>query len=162
MGIAEDLLLLAANLAKPGPADPVQACLRRSVSTAYYSLFHLLVQEATQAWNGSAEARIALERVFEHKRMRDVSKAIWTGPWKGWSTPSPPVPSELRDVANAFTILQVARHDADYDNGTVWTPADVADVVALARSAFENWQKIRDHPAANEYLLALLVRKKRE
>jgi len=162
MGVAGEFLTLAVNLAKPGPTDPEQACLRRSVSTAYYSLFHLLVQEAAQSWNGSAEVQIGLERAFEHKRMRDVSKAIWTGPWKGWSTPSPPVPPELQDVARAFTTLQDARHQADYDNAKVWTPADAGEFVALTRSAIEGWQKIRNDPAANEYLLSLLVGKKRE
>jgi uncharacterized protein (UPF0332 family) len=162
VGVAADLLLLAGNLAKPGPTDPEQACLRRSVSTAYYSLFHLLVQEAVQAWSGSGEARTALERVFEHKRMKDVSKAIWNGPWKAWSTPSPPMSVELQRVAQAFSMLQEARHEADYDNAKVWTHADVDGFVALARSAFEDWQKIRQDPAANEYLLSLLVGKRRE
>jgi hypothetical protein len=162
MGVAADLLLLAGNLAKPRPEDPEQAYLRRSVSTAYYSLFHLLVQDAVQAWDGSAETRIGLERVFEHKRMKDVSKAVWSGPWKGWSAASPPVPPELQRVAQTFTILQEVRHAADYDNARLWTLEGVDDLVALARTAFEDWQKIRNDPAANEYLLSLLVGKKRE
>ena len=31
-----------------------------------------------------------------------------------------------------------------------------------ARTAFENWRKVRTDPAAHEYLLALLIGKKRE
>jgi hypothetical protein len=36
------------------------------------------------------------------------------------------------------------------------------ELVAEARTAFENWQKIRTDPAANEYLLSLLMGKRRE
>jgi hypothetical protein len=45
MAYHDDLLRLARDLAnKP---DPTQAEFRRSVSTAYYALFHLLVGETT-------------------------------------------------------------------------------------------------------------------
>ena len=74
MGIAEDLLALSGRLANPAPDDPEQASLRRSISTAYYALFHLLVQEAAQGWNGSPNVRVGLERRFEHKNMKDVSQ----------------------------------------------------------------------------------------
>src|ERR1017187_2419207 len=53
MGIADDLPTLADRLANPAPGDPEQACLRRAIPTAYYALFHLLVQEAVQGWSGS-------------------------------------------------------------------------------------------------------------
>ena len=59
------LYTLAGRLANPAPAEPEQAFLRRSISTAYYALFHLLVQEAVQCWTGSTTARFSLERRFE-------------------------------------------------------------------------------------------------
>ena len=162
MGIADDLLTLADSLSNPAPTDPQQACFRRAISTAYYALFHLLVQEAVQAWNGSPAARLGLERTLEHRNMRDVSRTVSQGSWRGWSSPRIPVPVELKDVAKTFFDLQEARHQADYDNGKIWTTDDVRDRVALAQTAFENWRKIRTDPAANEYLLSLLVGKKRE
>src|ERR1039458_2437609 len=48
MGIADDLPTLADRVANPAPGDPEQACLRRAIPTAYYALFHLLVQKAVQ------------------------------------------------------------------------------------------------------------------
>src|ERR1700735_4971545 len=99
MGIAEDLLTLAGRLANPAPSEPEQASFRRSISTAYYALFHLLVQEAVQSWNGSATARYGLERRFEHRIMKDVSNAVSRSSWRGWSVPSPLVPPELEVVA---------------------------------------------------------------
>ena len=94
--------------------------------------------------------------------MRDVSGTIYQGSWKGWSTPRISVPAELKDVAKTFFDLQEWRHEADYDNAKTWTADDVRGKVARARTAFQNWQKIRTDPATNEYLLSLLVRTKRE
>jgi hypothetical protein len=162
MGIAEDLLTLAGRLANPAPEDPQQASFRRSISTAYYALFHLLVQEATQSWSGSATARVGLERKFEHKTLKDVSNAVLRNSWRGWSTPSPAVPAELRTVAKVFVDLQEARQQADYDNSRTWKSTDVQALVADGQFAFDNWSKIRLHPAANEYLLSLLIGNKRE
>jgi hypothetical protein len=46
MAYADDLLEVAQHLAKLDSTNPRQACLRRSVSTAYYALFHPLIAEA--------------------------------------------------------------------------------------------------------------------
>jgi uncharacterized protein (UPF0332 family) len=162
VGIAEDLLTLAGRLANPAPDDPQRASLRRSVSTAYYALFHFLVQEAVQGWNGAEGVRNGLERKFEHSRMRLVSQSVAQDKWSGWSVPKLTPPLELRSVAQAFVFLQEARHLADYDNTIVWTPMEARDTVAEAENAFGNWAKIRTHPAANEYLLSLLIGNKRE
>jgi hypothetical protein len=162
MGIAEDLLALADRLAAPAPGEPEQASLRRSISTAYYALFHLLVQESVQKWSGSATARLGLERRFEHRIMKEVSNAVWRSSWRGWSVPSPAVPPELEAVAEAFVKLQEARHQADYDNSRTWKSTDVRARVADTQRAFADWAKIRTHPAASEYLLSLLIGNKRE
>ena len=61
------------------------------------ALFHLLVQEAAQRWTGSQASRLGLERTFKHDRMKDVSRVVSTGSWRGWSTPQLPVPAELRE-----------------------------------------------------------------
>jgi uncharacterized protein (UPF0332 family) len=44
---ADDLLQQAYHLARKERLNPRQASLRRAVSTAYYALFHLLIDEAT-------------------------------------------------------------------------------------------------------------------
>jgi len=154
--------MLAGRLANPAPTEPQQAFFRRSISTAYYALFHLLVQEAVQCWTGSATARFSLERRFEHKTMKDVSNAVLRSSWRGWSVPSPVVPRELEAVAKVFVKLQEARQQADYDNAKTWESTGVEAHVADAQLAFANWAKIKTHPAANEYLLSLLIGNKRE
>jgi uncharacterized protein (UPF0332 family) len=162
MGIADELQALAGFLAtSPSPAFE-QASFRRSVSTAYYALFHLLIKEAAKRWNGSAEAQLGLERAFKHSNMREISEAVSKGSWKSWRTPQLSIPPELQDVAKAFINLQEARHLADYDNTKIWTSTEVDSRLTQARRAFQNWEKIRSDPATQEYLLALLIGKKRE
>ena len=51
MALAEDLLKQAFLLVHREPKNPRQASLRRSVSTAYYALFHLLIQETSANWS---------------------------------------------------------------------------------------------------------------
>jgi hypothetical protein len=162
MAIAEDLLALAGRLAHPAPGEPEQSSFRRAISTAYYALFHLLVQDAVQIWSSSASAQLALERRFEHRVMKDVSLAVAQGSWKGWATPTIPIPAELRSVDGALVNLQRVRHQADYDNAELWGSSDVGAVIADTHDAFDNWAKIRSQPAANEYLLSLLIGNKRE
>ncbi len=71
------------------------------------------------------------------------------------------MPVELRNVAKTFVELQQARHTADYDNSKNWTPVEAREIVAQARAGFRNWISINTTPIANEYLLALVIGKKR-
>jgi len=162
MGIADELLALAGYLATFSSPAFEQACLRRSVSTAYYALFHLLIHEAAQRWAGSAEARLGLERAFRHSNMKEISEAVSKGTWKSWRTPRLPIPIELQDIAKSFVNLQEVRHLADYDNTRIWTSTEAEARLDDARTAFQKWPKIQSDPAAHEYLLALLIGKKRE
>lgn len=72
MGIAQDLLQPANHLATYEGNSPTQASLRRAVSTSYYALFHLLLEDASQHWLGSPEARHGLERAFDHGQMKKL------------------------------------------------------------------------------------------
>ena len=162
MAIAADLLTLAEHLTVPAATDPEQAWLRRSISTAYYALFHLLIGEASQRWTGSPASRLGLERAFKHDQMKEVSRTVATGSWKGWSTPKLPIPSDLREVADLFVKLQDARHEADYSNEKSWTQSDVAAMIDEARIAFQKWNGISGSAVADEFLLSLMIGKKRE
>jgi hypothetical protein len=120
MGLADDLLDIADRLAAPAPTDPEQASLRRAVSTAYYALFHLLVGEVGQLWQGgSADSRQRVERALEHTVMKEVSNAFSQTRWTDWSGQPVAVPPDLHDVARAFVSLQHERHEADYNSGDV-------------------------------------------
>lgn len=161
MGIAQDLLQQANHLAAYEGNNPTQASLRRAVSTAYYALFHLLVEDAAQRWQGSHEARGGLERAFDHGPMKTASLQFRGTTWSDWLGTSRQVPPAVRQVANAFVDLQEERHTADYDNHEQWSLTEVQTTLNTAARAFQDWFSIRTDPMAGNYLLAMLLRKQR-
>jgi hypothetical protein len=161
MGIAEDLLLQADHLATYEGLNPSQASLRRAVSTAYYSLFHLLVEAAALRWSGSAEAQTGMQRGFQHGAMKSISAQFAKETWRDWHGNQQPIPTAIRKVASAFVDLQDERHAADYDNHEIWTALDVQKILGVARSAFRDWHSVSTDPMAGNYLLAMLVSKQR-
>ncbi len=60
MAFADDLLEQAYHLANKD-AQPTQASLRRAVSTAYYALFHLLIDDAVSKWAVSGSEALSAE-----------------------------------------------------------------------------------------------------
>jgi len=153
MPFPEDLLQQAYDLAYKETTDPKQASLRRAVSTAYYALFHLLIDEAVGKW-AIERQRSILARTFEHSKMKaicdDVLKSFKSGGG---------LPPELNTVAHNFIQLQQHRHTADYDNSKQWSRTDVLNVLTLATDAFNAWLAISTQDAAQDYLLQLFLPK---
>jgi hypothetical protein len=75
MPLPDELLDTARRLLDLDGIEPRQATIRRSVSTAYYALFHLLISEALENWS-RPEFRPILGRIFEHGTMRSVSERM--------------------------------------------------------------------------------------
>lgn len=153
MAFAQDLLKQALHLLNKESKNPTQASLRRSVSTAYYALFHLLIQEASANWS-RADTRNYLARAFEHKTMKQASA------WAENATYDPATPplvvAKLRSVARAFRELQLQRHLADYSNATRWDRVKASAKVNQAKTAFNDWKSIRNEFIAQKYLVSLL------
>lgn len=153
MSFPEDLLEQAYELAAKEPGEPKQASLRRTVSTAYYALFHLLIDEAVGKW-AIERQRSRLARSFEHDAMKrkcaEVVKRVKDGAR---------IPVELNTVAHNFVQLQDRRHTADYDNSMRWSRADVNVVLNLATDAFDAWSAIGRHDDAQDFLSQLLFPK---
>jgi hypothetical protein len=155
----QHLLDLAEQIARGGTGRPRQSDLRRAVSTAYYALFHLLTQSGAALVHSSAVLRPILARHYEHREMKNASKSVAAG-----QVPTPlqqvtaTVPVDLMTVAKTFIELQEARHQADYDSSPAiqFTRQDVLDVVRRARHAFQAWETVRNTPAGELYVLAML------
>ena len=156
--IADELLELAASLAS---TDASQASIRRSISTSYYAVFHLLIQEASNLWPGSDVEKVALERAFSHGTMKTVSKQFGSRSWVNAFDASVSVPEEIQRVAKAFTLMQEYRHEADYFNYRHWSTKDAEAVLQTAKQAFKDWRAIRETSIARSYLLAMLLGKSR-
>jgi hypothetical protein len=150
-----------------------QANLRRATSTAYYALFHLLIQEACAFHVGRGRdkrfMRAALARAFGHEEMKRASKSFASGTLpeqieaalngagalysaKGRTSLS----REVKSVAKAFVDLQTARHKADYDHFARLGAKEVGDYIQAVRDAFAAWDKIRGQRDADVYMMALL------
>ncbi|MBV8708455.1 MAG: hypothetical protein JO182_06125 [Acidobacteriaceae bacterium] len=152
---------MADHLSRRERRKPKQASLRRAISTAYYALFHLLIEEATKRWSGHKDSRIGLARAFEHTNMDKASKAFQKSNWQGFDDNNVAIPSDLQKVALAFTILQAERHRADYSYAARFTRAGVRGRVKQAQRAFEHWAAVKNNPAADYYLVALLTGNRR-
>lgn len=74
---SNELLTQTDHLLRPAKGKPTQADLRRAVSSAYYALFHFLIEEATLSIVGTARAKEPLRQLvgrgFNHTAMREAS-----------------------------------------------------------------------------------------
>ncbi len=162
MSLHDDLLEQAKHLANREPRRPKQASLRRAISTAYYALFHLLVDEATRLMAVDPKLRQLAGRAFAHDEMKQASNSFR-------STGLPPqvsavsgmgIPTDLKLVAEVFVELQDARHEADYSLGRTFTRADAQFQVNRADQAFQAWSNVRSEPIAKVFLASLLLWKR--
>ncbi len=163
MSLSADLLRQARHLASREPRRPSQASLRRSISTAYYALFHLLVEEATGRMfpgRDRAPLRACLARAFDHGNMKAVGRQFSSGGVSSKLLPAlsdRPLQAELRDVAEAFAELQEARHEADYDRTRRFTRKEANDLLKQAERAFADWRAVRKTVQADAFLAGLLA-----
>ncbi|HYL36362.1 MAG TPA: hypothetical protein VEV17_10655 [Bryobacteraceae bacterium] len=143
--LADDLREDARHLAVKGDAEKRQSCLRRAISTAYYAVFHLLVEDFVEHWEFE-DQRARLARMFNHQKMRD---ALFKPKEKSNPTSAE---TALMDVIRAFGQLQEDRHRADYDLGWKIVGTDVTDAITLAEETFVKWRSIRRADIARHHL----------
>ncbi|WP_374525466.1 hypothetical protein [Sphingopyxis sp.] len=126
----------------PARGAPKQVDLRRSVSAAYYALFHrilaLTADDLVGATHSKSSAYALVYRAFQHNLMeaRCSECAKETMPARtrqaiGLASFSP----EIKEAAAAFVSLQSARHRADYDPRGKVTLSDASDSCQTARQA---------------------------
>lgn len=157
MSLADDLLDTARRLAAAPTAT--EADLRRAVSTAYYSLFHRLIEEAAAALLTDRAQQQSLGRQFAHTEMKKACQFVTKKPLPAAAAVffGPAAPFELEEVATAFIVLQQKRHAADYDVSRSPTVAEAVDAVRAVEVAFTQWSLVRSTPAAKPFLLLLLT-----
>lgn len=158
MALADDLLEQAHHLAGREPKRPRQASLRRAVSTAYYSLFHLLISSAILQWKG-VQQRAQLARGFDHGPMKDASKKTIN---RKFDPADAAISAQLKMVAQAFIDLQQSRHAADYSYLRKWSRTEVQSHVDTAAAAFAVWKSIQHDQLAKDYLVSLLIKERKD
>ncbi len=159
MSYHDDLLALARGLLSGRDGKVDEARQRRAVSTAYYALFHLLIDEASSRIATDGKVRSRVKRAFDHSTMKEASSSFEGGtlPEHIRSLPGGElVPGDLRRVASLFRELQEGRHKADYDLAETFTPTDAMDLVDKAEEAFLRWREIRKTDSACLFLYTLI------
>ena len=120
------------------------------------------MEDGGQRWlGGSAAAETGAQRALDHGPMKNSSLQFKGAQWLDWHGVQQTVPPELQRLALAFVDLQEERHFADYNNHEPWTPTEVQAILATTPSAFQDWLSIRTHPMAGNYLLSMLLGKRR-
>ncbi len=157
MAYHDELLQQAKELVHKDPNNPTQADLRRSVSSAYYALFHLLIFEACLNWSNNI-SRPGLARMFEHGVMKKVSKKVTDVGKMPYAGEDPTIVDKLRSFAGLFVQLQEQRHEADYNTKDAWTVTQSLKEVLAANRALATWQEIRAEKISQDFLVALLIR----
>lgn len=134
-----ELVDLASRLASGsgGPGRPRTIELRRAVSTAYYAVFHKLVQHAAIRLIGPgwSPQHSSVARWISHSELAALANAS-----NGMAKPAlqsalHPVDPRLADLSQFFVDLQVARHDADYNDLFAVTREEARLAVESARRA---------------------------
>ncbi len=153
--IGRDLVAQARMLANREPRRPKQATLRRAVATAYYGLFHFLIEESTALLFGTAQAdapfRQLAARAFVHGKMKSVcAEFVKPNPlhvhpllqtfWARFGIPNHP---QAWLIAQTFIDLQDDRHTADYELSVSFARQDTLSAVTRSETAVVAWQQLR-------------------
>jgi uncharacterized protein (UPF0332 family) len=168
--LSSDLLKQARSLASQDPNRSKDASVRRAISTAYYALFHFLIDEATRILIGTSlkdkPLRQLLSRCFQHQSMAKACKQIVdlannrTNPASAYGSFAPSLLKHAKDlqvVAKTFTDRQGHRHLADYDLGTNHSRADALISVREVEEAMRAWNRIKKADRRLVQLMAVML-----
>jgi hypothetical protein len=124
-----DLLDTAHDLVSLRSGRPKQGHLRRSISSAYYAMFHALARccaDQLIGGPGSKRSRPAWNQVYralDHGAARSACSN---------ETMIAKFPREIQEFSRAFVQLQLKRHEADYDpDATMYNSAALANIAIV-------------------------------
>jgi uncharacterized protein (UPF0332 family) len=174
MSIAQDLINQARHLAKKEPRRPLQASLRRAVSTAYYALFHFLGEETSKLLLGGSPTnkpfRDLAKRAIAHTKLKEVCAEFVKPTPKDlfkpfWSHTCGHDPyrvigdGDLQLLSTVFRDLQESRHSADYDHGVYFTKVKAIEACDRSSDAMEAWNRLKTQKpeAAKLFATAILL-----
>ena len=164
------LLKQSRRLAKLGKGRPNKGNLRRAVSTAYYALFHFLLDRSSKVLMGTRNSerrfRDTLARAFEHGEMAQACKTFSGGQFpKGLTSALGGAyvpPKGIASVASTFREAQEKRHRADYDRSYIPTKADVLLLIQSVDHAMSSFDSAGGIVDRKFFLHCLLTWKKLE
>jgi hypothetical protein len=114
-----------------GTRKPKQADLRRSVSAAYYAVFHHLARTCADVLVGTSKAKrpnkawVEVYRGLDHGAAKNACQGAGNVAF----------PQGIKDFADAFKQLQAARYGADYDPMIRLTKVQALSFITLAKDS---------------------------
>lgn len=133
----DGLIALAVDLVNADDPETAAARARRSISTAYYALFHALAGSNADLLVGQpsgGQSWLRVYRALDH----GAAKRVMADPRR---TP-PEQDDALAAFANVFVGLQQQRHAADYDPAASFSLDAARSVVAAARQALADFADV--------------------
>ena len=127
------------------------------MSSAYYAVFHLLIDAAVANWSNAA-TRPALARTFDHGNMKSASIRVSNRKLFPFASEDPDFVKGLRLVADTFVQLQDHRHFADYNLTKDLEVTHAVNYVRSAEQVFVTWPKLQTSHIAQDYLVSLMVK----
>ncbi len=164
----ESLLKQAKKLTAPSVGRPDETKLRRAVSDAYYAVFHALTEASAKLLVSGAsreDFRQYVRRGYQHAGLRQVCSKFTAN-----ATPQtadkavvryiPVTISQItpavRQVADAFLVLQTERHDADYDHSRSFSKEEALTFIRVADACLHAIRHLDKSDASTfGFLLAL-------
>ena len=137
--LADDLLQTARTLVSSGKNRPKQSDLRRSVSTAYYAMFHTLTRCCADLLVGTKKARRSSEawyqvyRSLDHNGTRKACK----------NSKLTKFPTAIQDFADTFVSMQEKRHKADYDPNEKFFKSAVLNDIILVETNIKKFRGVQ-------------------
>lgn len=136
MALSSELITTARQLAHVHQRRPRQADLRRSISTAYYAVFHGLAEVAANRLIGtssSAQKTAAWARVYRALNHQTIKKACGLRDAQNYS-------QDLAVFVDLLPGLQELRQQADYDPSVRYKQAEALRAVNDAERALAGLQ----------------------
>lgn len=136
------LLRAAGRLLPAAPGRPLDAALRRAVSTAYFALFTAVGDEVARPYH--RETATAARRLVDHGAAREVCSTLVSHKRVNWLPGKPACHSALAHFADCFVRLQAARLYADYDNDYEPTKDAASESIVISRTGIDCLRHARD------------------
>ena len=136
--------------------EPSGAFRRRSVSTAYYAVFHALAKHCadylTHSASRDSEEYARIYRSLEHGQLRTALSQVQIKKSK-----------TLLHIMEIAAKLQTERHNADYSppQTFIFTAVSVQELLELARLAIDEIEKLRRKSEERQTLAVCLMFRER-
>lgn len=117
---------------------PRQSDLRRSISSAYYAVFHALAKTCADSLVGKTKSRrpnkawVEVYRGLDHGVAKTACEAATNVEF----------PIGIKDFADAFMQLQSARHASDYDPMIRVSKTEAVGFIALAEDSIKALREV--------------------